>query len=152
MWFARILIVFFGWACLYPTPGASIDFFRSITMFTMCMTYDYFSLMFGAWSERRFKTFLMFAFAIFYSGVFLTVSLMGMFRFAILDANNMNLVIFFPETPIETNVDRWMLVIWLLGYPFIAMIEMVLHWVRMYQGKEQSGVVAMNNASDTAAS
>lgn len=119
----RILIVVFSWGILVPTPFSSIDFFRTLSIFTMSMTYDWWREVESAKRENRGIHKWFYIFSVGYSVVFLTISLFGLFNLASVSGDNMSVITFFPETELKFAISRIYVVLFMVGYPLISIVE-----------------------------
>ncbi|MFB6367666.1 hypothetical protein ACFCP7_27260 [Paenibacillus elgii] len=122
MGIVRVLIVFFSWALLVPTPSSSIDFFRTMVIFTLSMTYDWWNELTKAKKEGRVRHKRFYMFLTLYSVVWIVVSLAGIMNLAELGPD-FSYFIFFPKTEISFVVSRINVVIFMLGYPILSVIE-----------------------------
>lgn len=120
----RILIVGFSWALLVPTPQSSVDFYRSLIMFTMGMTYDWWREVDTAKKENRNVHRWFYAVSVGYSVLFLAVSFSGgLFNISTLGGENMGTMTFFPDTELKFAIPRMYIVISMVGYPLISLVE-----------------------------
>lgn len=134
----RVLIVFFSWALLVPTPNSSIDFFRTMVVFTLSMTYDWSNELAKAKKEGKAKHTWFYYISTLYSVIWIVVSFSGIMNLAELSSDKNSTFIFFPGTEISFGVKRIIVVILMLGYPILSIIEKMVP----VQSKENSEEVA----------
>lgn len=135
MGIVRFFIVSISWLFLAYTPKSlnpnppapnAFDFFRCTMIFTLAMTYDYWSMMERSKPKRYTRSWWMFRILITYSLVWFIISFLGLFNMAEIVGGQKIVLLtntYFQE--IDFISVRTMLLL-MLGFPILSIFERAL--------------------------